>query len=117
MNQPSSWTDAELRALDVEALLVGGLAGEDGRLRPLLQGEGSVAAALRLEAAGVGADAVAQTIADLHAELSGIELQRVSPWPPELDVLVRAGRGELVSLLDWLALVHGLLRQRAAVRG
>jgi len=44
-----SYSDAELSTLDLAGVFDGGVVGEDGRMRPELQGIGSVAAAIQLD--------------------------------------------------------------------
>ena len=55
-----SYSDAELSTLDLGALLADGIAGPDGRMRPDLQGVGSVAAAIQLDNQFVTGAQVAQ---------------------------------------------------------
>jgi hypothetical protein len=112
-----SHTDAELAELDLAALLAGGIAGPDGRLRDELQGIGSAAAAVQLDNQLVTAAQAGAAGAALRGQpASGIA-------PPALDQLVRLGLaacrsdGDRDLLGQWLGMVAGLLvlRERARV--
>jgi hypothetical protein len=110
-----SHSDAELADLDLAALLAGGIAGPDGRLRDELQGIGSAAAAVQLDDQLVTAAQVGEAGAALRGHpASGIA-------PPALDHVVRLGLAACRDAADrealgrWLGMVAGLLvvRERA----
>ena len=98
-----SYSDAELSTLDLGALLAGGITGPDGRMRPDLQGVGSVAAAIQLDNQFVTARQVAEVAG---GEPSGFVA-------PPLDMLVKVGHAaaksdaELAVFNQWLGMVAG----------
>lgn len=100
-------TDDELASLDLTLLLSEGL-GADGRLRPQLEGEGAVAAAVQLERDGIEPSDVAQAVTEVRA---GDVLQG-SP-PSALDRLLAAADGQDRELLArWLERIMELMVMR-----
>lgn len=106
-----SYSDAELGTLDLAAVFRDGVVGADGRLRPELQGIGSVAAAIQLDNQFVTAAQVADA-ASLKPE---------DFVAPALDHVVRLGLAacrddaERVVFGQWLGMVAAqlVLRERA----
>ena len=114
-----AFTDDDAAQLDVAAMLAEGLAGDDGKVRGELRGEGALAAAIQFERAGVTEDDVALAVSQLHSETLGIEV-RPAELPDALQSIVNAGRAasprphERALFLEWLALIPGLMRFRAS---
>jgi hypothetical protein len=107
-----SYSDAELSTLDVGALLADGIVGEDGRMRPDLQGIGSAAAAIQLDNQFVTA-----------AQVTEVATGQVAGFvPPPLDALVKLGEAgardaaEREVFNQWLGMVAGLLVLRERSR-
>jgi hypothetical protein len=105
-----SYSDAELGTLDLAAVFAGGIVGEDGRMRPELQGIGSVAAAIQLDNQFVTSGQVADA-ASFKAD--GFA-------PPALDHVLRLGLAasrddtERAVFGQWLGMVAAqlVLRER-----
>jgi len=77
IEEKDSYSDEELAQLDLAELFEGGIRTEEGRMRGDLQGVGSVAAAVQLEAAGVRPDEVGRAVQALRAgaSLGGVDRQ------------------------------------------
>jgi hypothetical protein len=106
-----SYSDAELGTLDLAAVFKDGIVGDDGRLRPDLQGIGSAAAAIQLDNQFVTSGQVADA-ASFKAD---------GFVPPPLDHLVKLGLAaarddkEQAIFGQWLGMVAAqlVLRERA----
>ena len=85
IEEKDSYSDEELAQLDLAELFEGGIRTEEGRMRGDLQGVGSVAAAVQLEAAGVRPDEVGRAVQALRAG------EDPSEDPPALAELVKKG--------------------------
>jgi hypothetical protein len=108
-----SYSDAELGTLDLAEVFRGGVVGDDGRLRPELQGIGSVAAAIQLDNQFVTSGQVADAASfKAHGNLS-----------PPLDHLVKLGLAasrdatEQAIFGQWLGMVAAQLVLRERARG
>jgi hypothetical protein len=116
IDEQESYSDDELARLDLRELLGGGIRGDDGRMRGELQGEGSVAAAVQLESAGV-------RVEDLTGALTSLRAGGDAPQgPPALAELVRTGLAacaddeERALFLRWLGNVTTLMLMRSRAR-
>lgn len=116
-----SFTDDDAAGFDVSAMLTEGVAGDDGRVRGELRGEGALAAAIQLERAGVLEDEVTLAVSQLHMQLMGTEVA-LADFPSPLKGWLDAGIAatprdpERQLFLEWLALIPGLMRMRAGLR-
>ena len=108
-----SYSDAELGTLDLAAVFRDGVVGDDGRLRPELQGIGSVAAAVQLENQFVTSGQVADAASFMPDGF----------LPPALDHVVRLGLAasrddtERAVFGQWLGMVAAQLVLRERARG
>jgi hypothetical protein len=108
-----SHSDAELGTLDLADVFRDGVVGDDGRLRPELQGIGSAAAAIQLDNQFVTSGQVADA-ASFKADGS---------VPPALDQVLRLGLAacrddtERAVFGQWLGMVAGQLVLRERHRG
>jgi hypothetical protein len=108
-----SYSDAELGTLDLAAVFRDGVVGEDGRLRPELQGIGSVAAAIQLDNQFVTSGQV--------ADAAGFKQDGF--MPPPLDHVVKLGLAasrddtEKAVFGQWLGMVAAQLVLRERARG
>jgi hypothetical protein len=109
IEEKDSYSDEELAELDLGELLAEGIRADDGRMRGDLQGVGSVAAAVQLEAAGVTAEEVGGAVKALR------EGDDPPEEPPAVAELVRKGLAASKSdedramLVRWLGNVASLM--------
>jgi hypothetical protein len=112
-----SYSDEELGQVDLAALLAEGIRTPDGRLSGDLQGAGSVAGAVQLEAGGV-------SVEDLKAGIDALRAGGRPDGPPALASLVDAGLAaagddpdDRKFFVRWLGQVLMLMTMRARARG
>jgi hypothetical protein len=118
MSETDSWSDEQLAGWDLEGQLRQGVRGDDGRVRDELRGVGCVAAAVRLERAGIDREDVEFEAMMLANEADGIGPPPADISAPELRCLVEAARqgsaGDPAPVRDWLMHVAAVMGVRAA---